>query len=875
MHVKPLGAVLQKADLISTEQIEIALQRQTRAEHSKRLGEILASQGWIKQETANFFAEQWPTLLNEKQQQPLGQYLKKAFLLNEDQIKTILSEQKRTGLRFGTLVALKGWIKQTTIDFFVDSLTSNKKSQNGQVSHDLYLNNWGTPNEQDDLKRIHQGLIDNKQCPPIQLLKLYRQILQHKKIANDNRLEQLQLLELGLVVKQQNHLKVANPIYEKIFNLNWVEGELIRLQPFERFRIELFQLQKKAKSPYSLLEAILFWTDRQFFLTQKLCQLISESEIFIPAGQENWLVQQIVQNQLLENWETQVGTEFIKKIGDGLLRNQEQETIELLNLYRQILQQGEVPARDTPEEAKLLKLGLVIKQQNHLKVANRIYEKIFNLDWVEEKLIALYPFNRFGNELLNLQKNASSPLSVLEEIFFWTNTDVFLTRKLCQLISESEVFIPFGQENWLTKNIIQTNLVENWETQVGTEFIKKIGDGLLKNQQQETVQLLKLYQQILEQGEVPAHDTSEQIKLLKLGLVVKQQNHLKVANRLYERIFSLDWVETQLAKILPSSNSKIRRNPNNLRVSVIDNNKNSKKHKIKKINARLFLLLLLIPGLFLVGLNLLFKARLARNFQQGNEFLSQGKYEQAISKYDQILKMDNNSYEVWTNRGYALAGLGKYDEMLESCSAATEIDPKAIYAWNCQGEALKNLNRPELALIVFDKAIAITPKDPIFWINKSESLLSLKRFDEALETIDQAIEKLYLSEQVEGREQVKRELSVALSSKARILGEKKLDEEALAFYDQSLQYAPDYFSAQRGKGITLKNLGRYDEADANFETMLKNPKLSATQKAETWFYKGLTLCQQRRTQAGLDAFEEALKLKPDYEAANSAKINCN
>jgi tetratricopeptide (TPR) repeat protein len=57
--------------------------------------------------------------------------------------------------------------------------------------------------------------------------------------------------------------------------------------------------------------------------------------------------------------------------------------------------------------------------------------------------------------------------------------------------------------------------------------------------------------------------------------------------------------------------------------------------------------------------------------------------------------------------------------------------------------------------------------------------------------------------------------------------------------------------------------------------MLKNPKLSATQKAETWFYKGLTLCQQRRTQAGLDAFEEALKLKPDYEAANSAKINCN
>jgi tetratricopeptide (TPR) repeat protein len=114
-----------------------------------------------------------------------------------------------------------------------------------------------------------------------------------------------------------------------------------------------------------------------------------------------------------------------------------------------------------------------------------------------------------------------------------------------------------------------------------------------------------------------------------------------------------------------------------------------------------------------------------------------------------------------------------------------------------------------------------------------------------------------------------------LSSKGRILGEKKLYQEALDFYDQSLEYAPEYFSAQRGRGITLKELGRYDEADTNFDAMLENPTLSGTQKAEIWFYKGLTLCQQRRTQAGLNAFEEALKLKPDYEAANSAKIICN
>ena len=52
--VKPLGLVLQKAGLISDEQLATALQEKTRLSNLK-IGEIMAIRGWVKLETANFF----------------------------------------------------------------------------------------------------------------------------------------------------------------------------------------------------------------------------------------------------------------------------------------------------------------------------------------------------------------------------------------------------------------------------------------------------------------------------------------------------------------------------------------------------------------------------------------------------------------------------------------------------------------------------------------------------------------------------------------------------------------------------------------------------------------------------------------------------
>jgi hypothetical protein len=122
IDVKPIGKILKEACLVSKSQLEVALY-DLNYYQNLRLGEILVLRGWIKQDTVDFFAEQWNSLIREHYvTYPLGYYLQQAALLNETQIQSVLAEQKSLWMRFGAIAVLKGLIKQGTINFFLDNL---------------------------------------------------------------------------------------------------------------------------------------------------------------------------------------------------------------------------------------------------------------------------------------------------------------------------------------------------------------------------------------------------------------------------------------------------------------------------------------------------------------------------------------------------------------------------------------------------------------------------------------------------------------------------------------------------------------------------------------------------------------------------------
>jgi hypothetical protein len=119
---KPIGEILREAGLIYEAQLEVALRDQA-IYPDLRLGEILALRGWIKQQTVDFFAEEWSNLSGESSKKPIGYYLKQAALLDEKQIKFILEKQQDIKFHFGALAVFQGWLPPTTLDFFLNYLS--------------------------------------------------------------------------------------------------------------------------------------------------------------------------------------------------------------------------------------------------------------------------------------------------------------------------------------------------------------------------------------------------------------------------------------------------------------------------------------------------------------------------------------------------------------------------------------------------------------------------------------------------------------------------------------------------------------------------------------------------------------------------------
>jgi WD40 repeat protein len=168
------------------------------------------------------------------------------------------------------------------------------------------------------------------------------------------------------------------------------------------FRLEesqpLAQGLESIGNPQEMMEAILKWTGGQPFLTQKVCKLIQFlAHLYSsPIPNISVFVELLVKQNIIENWEGKDDPEHLRTIRDRLIYGEQRHTERLLELYRSILQQGEINSDDSIEQTKLRLTGLVVKRNQKLRVYNQIYQQVFNLDWVENELTKLHPYQELA-----------------------------------------------------------------------------------------------------------------------------------------------------------------------------------------------------------------------------------------------------------------------------------------------------------------------------------------------------------------------------------------------------------------------------------------------------------------------------------------------
>lgn len=288
---------------------------------------------------------------------------------------------------------------------------------------------------------------------------------------------------------------------------------------------------------------------------------------------------------------------------------------------------------------------------------------------------------------------------------------------------------------------------------------------------------------------------------------------------------------------------------------------------------KIITLLVCTSGVAWFGFSLLGKYQQIQQFKQADNLLSKEKYRSAIAAYDRLLTANvDQGHLIWINRGYAFLGLNQYQKMFQSCSTATLIEPDAALGWNCQGKALYYLGQHQNALKAFEKATTKNSEEATFWLNKARVLSELQKYNKAITASEQAIK--LLEQSTVNNKDMPTSLAIAFNQKGQNLLKVKQYKKSLVAFEQSLKNSPDYLSAQQGKGITLYELGKYEQALAVFAEILQRKDLSNEQKAMSLLYRGVSFCQTQNNIAAEQAFQEVVALTTDPQGQQIAQKGC-
>ncbi|PSB57329.1 hypothetical protein C7B79_31090 [Chroococcidiopsis cubana CCALA 043] len=178
-------------------------------------------------------------------------------------------------------------------------------------------------------------------------------------------------------------------------------GQAIQLDGFKESEIEPLAkgFSDRVENPLALMREVIAWTGGQPFLTQKVCRLLIHNLIPNPSipfvrgkGEKitGW-VEEVVRGQIIKNWEAYDQPEHLKTIRDRMLL-EERFAGRFLGWYQDILLDGKISVDASTEQMKFRLTGLVVKQQDKLKVYNKIYESVFHLRWVKKELAKLRPY---------------------------------------------------------------------------------------------------------------------------------------------------------------------------------------------------------------------------------------------------------------------------------------------------------------------------------------------------------------------------------------------------------------------------------------------------------------------------------------------------
>jgi len=204
--------------------------------------------------------------------------------------------------------------------------------------------------------------------------------------------------EFFAAIRECFNRRVSEPVFQRLtFCLLGVAvpSDLVRsraITPFnigERITLEDFTLKElSAYSPHlgpngqEIVERVHYWTGGHPYLSQSICRSIALLDEAVSTA----TVDSIVQRELFD-FRARESNINLADVANIALHHGEEVRADVLSVYKRVLGGKAVIDDESSRAVVLLKLsGIVRSNGRRLYIRNRIYERVFDREWIEEHM---------------------------------------------------------------------------------------------------------------------------------------------------------------------------------------------------------------------------------------------------------------------------------------------------------------------------------------------------------------------------------------------------------------------------------------------------------------------------------------------------------
>ena len=214
------------------------------------------------------------------------------------------------------------------------------------------------------------------------------------------------------------------------------------------------------------------------------------------------------------------------------------------------------------------------------------------------------------------------------------------------------------------------------------------------------------------------------------------------------------------------------------------------------------------------------------------------------------LQVTGSNYVAHKFLGDALDKKGQIDEAISHYQEALRLKPDDALVYNNLGVAFDKKGMSEDAIHQYREIIRLEPDRPFAHYNLGNALLMKGQIDEAINQYQEAL-------------RLKPDYADGHNNLGNALGSKGQTEAAIDQYRQALRLKPEDGLTHNNLAVALDKLGRSDEAISHYQEAVRLNQDNAIAHNNL----GTALNKKGRTDEAIIQFQEAIRLKPDFTDA--------